>query len=68
MAEGTTLPAFDVGGGVDVHTSDTTFLRLDAGDRILKYPGPSTGQGLILNDERFYGHAFRVAIGGGFRF
>ena len=56
MAAGQTMPVFDLGGGVEVSTSQATFLRFDASDRILKYPGPT------------FGHAFRFSLGAGWRF
>ena len=68
LAAGDTMPAFDLGGGVEVSTSASTFLRFDAGDRILKYPGPTFGPADEVSDEGFFGHAFRFSLGGGIRF
>jgi hypothetical protein len=68
MAAGDTLPAFDIGGGIDVSMSRNTFLRFDAGDRILKYPGPTFGPADEISEDGFFGHAFRFTLGGGWRF
>jgi hypothetical protein len=67
MAEGQTMPAFEFGGGVEIDATDRTFLRVDAGARTLRYPGPSFVE-RELRDEDFWGTAFRFAIGFGFRF
>ena len=55
LAAGRTLPAFHLGGGVDVDVTPRTFIRVEAGDRMLKYP-ESTG------------HVLRFAAGAGLRF
>src|SRR5688572_2019737 len=67
MAEGHTLPSFEFGGGVEIDASDRTFLRVDTGARMLRYPGPSFAD-RELRDEDFWATAFRFAIGLGFRF
>lgn len=68
MASGPTLTAFDVGGGVEVSTSASTFLRADIGDRMLKYPGPASSKGRLIPESGFTGHDFRFALGGGLKF
>jgi hypothetical protein len=68
LAGGDTLPAFDVGGGVEVDLASRGFLRLDVGDRILKYPGPTFDANFDVRDGGFAGHALRVTIGAGVRF
>ena len=68
LGAGRTLPAFDVGGGVDVNVTRRTFIRVEAGDRMLKYPGPALDVEGILHDEAFFGHGLRFAAGAGFRF
>jgi len=68
MASGPTLAAFDVGGGIEVATGASTFLRADFGDRMLKYPGPASSGGRRIADAGFIGHDFRVAMGGGLKF
>jgi len=69
MAGGHTLPTLELGGGLEFATPGSTFLRIDAGDRMLRYPGPTFTRGLQqLKDQDFFGHAFRFAFGGGWRF
>jgi len=67
LAAGDTLAAVDVGGGLEAGMSGRTFLRIDAGDRMLKYPGPSLDRGR-RRDKAFAAHEWRVAVGGGWRF
>lgn len=69
LAGGDTLPAFDIGGGVSIDASSRTFIRVDVGDRIVKYPGPTFRGGLQdLEPDGFAGHAVRFTLGGGVRF
>lgn len=68
MAAGQTLTAFEIGGGVEVSTTRTTFLRIDVTDRILEYPGPTFTRDFELIDDAFFGHALRFTIGAGMRF
>lgn len=67
LAAGHTLPAIDFGGGLDVALSPRTFARVDVGDRMLRYPGPSISGG-ESREGKFWGHDLRVTVGGGFRF
>lgn len=69
MAGAGTRAIVDVGGGVEVFTGDRTFIRVDAGDRMVRYPGPSFVDGLrTVRDGAFLGHDFRFSVGGGLRF
>lgn len=68
LASGLNVAAFDLGGGVEVSTTDRTFLRVDVGDRALRYPGSRIGGGGAVTDEHFLSHELRVAVGGGVRF
>ena len=67
LAAGRTVFALDAGGGIEISATPGTFLRVDAGDLLVKYPGPTTDQNI---DQRgsFFSHDFRVAAGVGFRF
>jgi hypothetical protein len=67
LGAGDTLLALDFGGGVEVFTSQRSFLRVDAGDRVLKYPGPVFRDG-EAEDDGFFSHDFRFAVGAGWRF
>lgn len=70
LAGGATLPAYEIGGGIEVNATDRAFIRVDLADRILQYPGPTfRGPGLRERvDEDFFGGALRFTIGGGVRF
>ena len=68
MASGPTLFALDVGGGVEWFPSSSTFVRVDAGDRAVRYPSPVIDNDRTVRDNDFFGHDFRFAVGGGFRF
>ena len=68
MAAGHTMPALEFGGGVVIDATDRAFLRVDAGARMLRYPGPAFQNGLSeIRDDNFWGTALRFTIGAGFR-
>jgi hypothetical protein len=67
LASGRTLVAFDIGGGVEVFATRRTFVRVDAGDRLLKYPGP-VFENNRRRDDAFFSHDVRFAAGAGLRF
>lgn len=67
LAAGRTVFAFDAGGGIEISATPRTFLRVDAGDLLVKYPGPTTDQDFDRR-ESFFSHDFRFAAGVGFRF
>lgn len=69
MAAGHTMPAVEIGGGVEIDATTRSFLRADVGARMLRYPGPSFQNGLSeVRDDNFWGTALRFTIGAGFRF
>ena len=68
LAAGDTLPVVEIGGGVEMSTSARTFLRFDAADRILRYPGPTFGPADEISEDGFFGHAFKFILGAGWRF
>lgn len=72
LGSGRTLFALDIGGGVEVHATPKTFVRVDAGDLLVKYPGPvldNEREGLLRPRQRaFFSHNFRFAAGAGLRF
>lgn len=68
LAAGETLFAIDFGGGVEVSATRKTFFRVDAGDRMIRYPGPTFDANRKVQPDSFFGHDFRLAAGGGFRF
>ena len=63
-----TLTAFAAGGGIAVSTTDRTFIRLDATDRIVRYPGPTFSPDGTSRDAGFFSHDFRFAAGAGIPF
>jgi hypothetical protein len=67
LAAGRTLPAIEVGGGAEMDLTRRTFVRVDAGDRMAKYPGPVFRRRRSVT-AGFWGHDFRVSVGGGLRF
>lgn len=68
LASGRTLVALDVGGGMQVFVTPRTFFRIDASDRLLRYPGPVFDSHRQRRDAAFFGHDFRFAVGAGLRF
>lgn len=68
LAGGDTLPAFEIGGGVEIDATSRAFIRADVTDRILKYPGPTFDSNFEVRDEGFTGHALRFTFGAGLRF
>ena len=68
LASGPTLTVFDLGGGVEVSMTQRTFVRVEAGDRLVKYPGPVIVRSGTVQDDSFFGHDFRFAVGAGLRF
>jgi hypothetical protein len=68
LAVGRTLPAFDLGGGIELSATARTFARVEAGDRILRYPGPVLDLDRVRRNGAFFGHDFRFSAGAGLRF
>ncbi len=68
LAAGDTLFALDAGGGIEVDATTKTFLRVDAGDRLVRYPGPTFDVNRRVRSNAFLAHDFRFAAGGGLRF
>ena len=68
LGAGRTVPAFDLGGGVEIYPTARTFVRIDVSDRVLRYPGPTFDLDGDIRDEWFSSDDVRFAIGGGVRF
>jgi len=68
IAAGQTMFALEFGGGVEVYTPGRTFVRVDVGDRMLKYQGPAIDNEHRAHDGDYYRHDFRLSFGGGWRF
>jgi len=67
LAAGRTVFALDIGGGVELFPAARAVVRIDAGDRVVKYPGPSFRNGRATQ-ESFFSHDFRFTAGAGVRF
>jgi hypothetical protein len=68
LASGRTLAAVDLGGGIDITTTSRTFVRVDLGDRLVRYPGPAFDSDRMIREDPFFVHEFRFAAGAGVRF
>jgi hypothetical protein len=67
LASGARLAALDYGAGVEV-SAGRALLRIDAGDRMVKYPGPVFDLQRRVRDSAFWSHDRRVSVGLGVRF
>jgi hypothetical protein len=68
LAGGRTVAAFDFGGGVERVMGDRAFVRLDAGDRMLTFPGPVRDSGGTAHEDGYFAHDLRIAVSVGLRF
>jgi hypothetical protein len=68
LAPGATVLAIDIGGGIEVSLSDRSFLRVDVGDRALRFEGPVFDTDFRESVDGLWSHGFRLAAGGGVRF
>lgn len=68
LAAGTTVFALDLGGGIELFPAGRTSLRVDVGDRLVRYPGPASDGNAMAREAAFFSHDFRFGIGAGLRF
>ncbi len=68
LAGGRTLFALDVGGGVEWLSPGRTFVRVDAGDRIVRYPVPTIDSSGTIHRDALSSHDLRLSVGAGLRF
>jgi hypothetical protein len=69
LAEGETVFALDLGGGIEFFPSERTLLRFDVSDLMLQYPGPSFNRDReAFGEDGFWGHNLRLSISAGYRF
>ena len=68
LAEGRTLFAFDVGGGLEFSLATRSVIRVTLSDRIVRYPAPAFDTSGERHDDSFTGHDLRFAVGVGVRF
>ena len=67
LAGGDTVFALDLGGGVEFYPTPRTVVRIDAGDRAVRFDGPVFTSDRSVEEESFFSHDFRFAVGGGLR-
>ena len=69
MAAGQTMPAVEVGGGLQFDVASRTFARADIAGRWLRYPGPSfRSVPTVREEEEFWGSGVRLSFSAGMRF
>jgi hypothetical protein len=68
LGGGTTLPAVEFGGGLEVDAGSSGFLRADIAARLLKYPGPAIDAEFQLRDADYWERGLRLTFGAGLRF
>jgi hypothetical protein len=69
LVSGRTLAAIDAGGGVHIAVSSRTFIRADAGDRMVRYPGPVIQmEPRRVRERSFVDHDVRFSVGAGVQF
>lgn len=68
LAAGKTVVGLDLGGGFELLTTRRTFARVDAGDRLLSFPGPVRDRDGRAREDGYFAHDLRIAVGGGLRF
>ena len=68
LASGRTVAAFDFGGGVERILGDRTFVRFDAGDRMLTFPGPVRDSPGAAHDDGYFAHDLRITLSAGLAF
>jgi hypothetical protein len=68
LAAGQTMPAFEIGGGVQLDVASRGFARVDVAGRWLQNPGPSLRTFPTVQEDDFWGNGLRLSFGGGVRF
>lgn len=68
LAAGRTVLAVDIGGGVEATLSNRSFVRVDIGDRAVRYDGPVFDLNRRRSADSFWSHGVRFTAGGGLKF
>jgi hypothetical protein len=68
LAEGRTLFALEMGGGIEFSSTTRSLIRLTLSDRMVRYPSPAFDTSGKRHDDSFSGHDLRFAVGAGVRF
>ena len=69
LAEGRTVLALDLGGGVELYPTERTLVRIDVSSLLLRYPGPAlTRDGEAVAKDAFWGGNLKLTFSAGLRF
>ena len=68
LANGRTAVGVDVGGGLELLPPGRAFVRFEAGDRVLSFPGPVMDSDGTAHEGGFFAHDLRISFGAGLRF
>jgi hypothetical protein len=68
LANGRTAVGADIGGGLEVLPPGRAFVRFEAGDRVLSFPGPVMDSDGTAHEGGFFAHDLRISVGAGLRF
>jgi hypothetical protein len=68
LAQGKSVLATDVGGGLELSPAERAMVRIDVGDRMMAYPGPAIDANGHAHPSTFYEHELRFSVGAGVRF
>jgi hypothetical protein len=63
-----TVLDYELGGGLELFPAPALFVRVDVGDRALRYPGPARDKDGTLHEDAFFAHDWRFVAGAGLRF
>ena len=69
LAEGRTVLALDLGGGVELYPTERTLVRIDVSSLLLRYPGPTmTRDSERVAEDAFWGGNLKLTFSAGLRF
>jgi hypothetical protein len=68
LADGRTAVGVDIGGGLELLPHGRAFVRFEAGDRVLSFPGPVMDSDGTAHEGGFFAHDLRISFGAGLRF
>jgi len=68
LADGETLFALQLGGGLELVPSESSVVRVEAGSLLLKYPGPAIAKGFEVFEDSLWSHNLRLGVSVGLRF
>jgi len=68
IAGGDTLPSVQLTAGFEAYPSDRLVVRVEAGDQLLRYPGPAFTPDREVIDDGLWSHNFKATASVGWRF